>query len=144
MRFIAKCPGDAPQVLERSKQVLKAVNENSLPVWPPDDRWPALLPEWFVDRCGPEMSQEEAEAWLAWWKALPDAEQKRVEADKAWSLFNWIYWLDPENRQWYWWDGLALDENNLVVAVEVDGWPFGWGDLSWLLRAAGATQVDPE
>ena len=144
VRFIAKCKGNAPEVLEKAKEVLKLINEASYSDWPSLDRWHRILPAWFVNRCAPERSQEEAENWLTWWKSLTPAEQKKVLAEEEWSLSNWIYWFQPDNRQWYWWDGVPLDRNYVVIAVEVDAWPFAWGALRWLLRAAGADDVQPE
>jgi hypothetical protein len=144
VRFVAKCKGNAPEVLEKAKETLKAVNENSLPEWPSIDRWRQILPAWFVNRCAPERSQEEAENWLTWWKSLTPAEQKKVLAEEEWSLSNWIYWFQPDNRQWYWWDGVPLDRNYVVIAVEVDAWPFAWGALRWLFRAAGADDLRSE
>jgi hypothetical protein len=53
-----------------------------------------------------------------------------------------LSWLQPEERQWYWWDGIARNTNELVVLVEVAGWPYGMGALECLLRAAGAESID--
>jgi len=41
-----------------------------------------------------------------------------------------------------WWDSRVNDR--CEVDVQVDEWPFPWGSLSWLLRAAGASEVMPE
>jgi hypothetical protein len=144
VRFIAFCPGDSPDVLERAKCVLTTVNKRSRGGWPSDDGWKTLLPGWFIEQCAPEQSHEEAERWLKWWKRLPPDEQQHVEAHRKWSFGNWIYWFRPENRVWFWWDGAAPCSDRLVIAVEVSAWPFPWGSLSWLLRASGAQRVEPE
>lgn len=144
VRFIAWCRGNAQQVIESSKVVLMIVNENSAGEWPNDDKWRELLPSWFVARCGPELSQEQAEAEMARWRTLTREEQVREEESELWSLSNWIYWFKPENRYWYWWDARPLDDKTLVVAVEAHEWPFPSGALVWLLRAAGADKVEAE
>jgi hypothetical protein len=144
VRFIAQCPDRLPEVLEKSITVLKIMNEHCTGEWPSDQKWTKLLPTWFVSRCVPQQSIEQTEQWLAWWKALPPEEQSRVEEEKDWSLPNWTYWFQPHNRQWYWWDAEALDDDTLIVSVEVDAWPFSWGSLRWLLLAAGADRVDAE
>lgn len=143
VRFIAFCPGNAQEVLERTKSVLKLMNDAGTRQWPTDDCWRHWLPEWFVARCRPELTVEEAEAEMARRNRLPAEEQKRA-AEERWSLLNWVYWFEPNNRQWYWWDGVVLDPNHLAVAIEVDAWPFPWGSLSWLLRASGAEKVEAE
>jgi len=64
VRFLARCNGDSGAVIERAKEILMLVNENSTGEWPEDAKWFELLPKWFVDRCAPEDTQEEAEKWL--------------------------------------------------------------------------------
>jgi hypothetical protein len=143
VRFLGWCSGSAEQIIERAKAVLTVVNQHSAGEWPTDQTWRELLPAWFVARCGPELSQEEAEAEMARRKKLPPEEQKRA-AEEGWSLLNWIYWFQPENRYWYWWDAKPLDDKVLVVVVEAHEWPFPSGALAWLLRAAGAERVEAE
>jgi len=86
------------------------------------------------------MSSEEAERRIT----LPDDEQERLEAIEGWSLSSWLYWLQPAERQWRWWDALIKDDDTVIVAVEVDGWPFPWGALAWLFKGCGADSVEPE
>ena len=69
VRFVARCPSGASEVLESAKSVLRAIDEAALMGWPKDHEWQTKLPDWFVARCAPEMTQEEAERWLAWWKS---------------------------------------------------------------------------
>lgn len=144
VRFIARCIGNAPQVMERAKAVLKVINENSDGEWPSNDKWRELLPSWFVARCGPELSQQQAEAEAARWRSLPRDAQIRWEAERPWPLADWIYWFQPENRCWYWWDATTLNDDVLVVAVETHQWPCPSGALAWLLRAAGAQRIEAE
>jgi hypothetical protein len=143
-RFIARSKYNSQQTLDRAKAVLKIVNENSAGEWPSDARWRELLPDWFVSRCAPEMTKEEAQAETIKWRKLTREEQVRWDSEHQWSLGEWLYWLQPGKRQWYWWDGVALDDNTAVIAVEVQDWPFPWGALGWLLRAAGADEVEAE
>lgn len=91
------------------------------------------------------MSPEQAKQWLAWWKGLPPTEQTRAEIEKDWSLDNWLYWMEPGNRQWFWWDAKMLEDyDHIALAIEVEAWPFPWGALRWLFRAAGASAVEAE
>ncbi len=131
----------AVDVVSRAKEVLLVVvsmnAEGSTPASRRDQ-----LPAWFVDACAPEPSPEEAEAWLVWWRGLDPETRRRAALDKPWSLADWEYWLQPEERQWYWWDAVTHGEHSATVSVEVLGWPAPLGALGWLLRAAGATTVD--
>jgi len=141
VRFEVDCYGNAASVLRRCKEVLRAIDGNSGSIWPTVDEWRQILPEWFVVMCAKELSQEENEQWLDWWRKLRPEEQTQVEAKKKWSLAGWIYWFKPEHRQWYWWDAEVKSENRIVIAVEVGEWPFPWGSLRWFFIAAGATDV---
>lgn len=138
---VAICDGDAAQVLGRACEVLGIVIDHQLGDWPAIAVWRSLLPGWFIDACAPEMSQEQADAWLAWWKLLPADQQGAASREKGWSLADWLFWLEPDERQWFWWDTQVESPDRLRVTIEVAGWPAPFGALDWLLRAAGATEV---
>jgi hypothetical protein len=78
---------------------------------------------------------------MSWWRGLSPEEQARVTRAERWSLANWLFWLEPEERQWFWWDAVTENPDTLRVIVEVPGWPAPFGALAWLLRAAGAVEV---
>jgi len=104
-----------------------------------------VLPSWFVSQCEPELSSVEAERRLAEWKSLSRVEQVAHERTVNWSLENWLYWMDPVRRQWYWWDAKSAERGDLLfVTVEIEALPFPWGALDWLLRASGASSTEPE
>jgi hypothetical protein len=145
VRFVARCPFGASEVLAKAKSVLKAVDQTSLTGWPTNEEWPSKLPDWFVFRCAPEETQQQAEQRVARWRTLAPEEQARVDVETEWSLSNWIYWLKPENRQWFWWDAKAVDDiDHIILAVEVNCWPFPWGALRWLFKASGASALEAE
>lgn len=147
VRFVAHCPLGASDVLAKVISLLRIVDEIALlPTnWPTDEQWVLKLPEWFTSECTAPMTQQQAERWLAWWKGLPTDEQTRVEIEKDWSLDNWLYWMQPENRQWFWWDAKVSDYNDhVIMVIQVESWPFPWGSLRWLFKAAGASSLEPE
>lgn len=138
VRFTVEVDGDPSEVFRRARQVLTVIDEHALSGWPGLEEWRRRLPAWFVAACAPEMSQDEQDAWLAQWRSLNDEDRAAMDAAQPWSLDNWLYWMEPENRQWWWWSATV---NPPTLAAEVEGWPFPWGALSWLLQAAGATAV---
>jgi len=144
VRFNAYCYGNSNDVLMKCKEVLEIILRESSDKWPSDNYWLTILPQWFINQCSEELSPEEVEKWLTWWRELPSEEQIRVNKEEKWSLSDWLYWLQPENRQWFWWDAIPENPNILRISVEVIGWPFPWGSLDWLLRASGAISVDAE
>jgi hypothetical protein len=147
VRFIAHCPNGADDVLAKVVSILSIVDETVLlsASWPSDEEWASILPEWFASACAAPMTLQQTEQWLAWWRGLPRDKQAKVENERKWSLDSWIYWFQPENRYWYWWDAKILDDRaHIIAVVQVEDWPFPWGALRWLFRAAGASSLEAE
>jgi len=145
VRFLVRCPVETGEVLAKAKSVLKVVDEAVLAGWPINQQLAPKLPKWFIDRCAPQKTREEADQWHTWWKGLPPDEQTRVSNETDWSLSNWLYWLEPANRQWFWCDAKVLEDyDHIALAIKVEAWPFPWGALGWLFRAAGASDVEAE
>jgi hypothetical protein len=132
---------DARTVLARCRSVLRAVLDHSAGEWPAAQEWRSLLPAWFVAACAPERSREELEQWLAWWRTLAPDDRARADAERPWALADWLYWLMPSERCWFWWDAEVRPGGTLLVLVEVPGLPTALGALDWMLRAAGATDI---
>jgi len=107
--------------------------------WPSVEDWCRRLPEWLIESFRPEPSRQELDAMLR----LP-YEQRMQWGESNWDLAGWLHWFQPENRFWYWWDAQAVTPDKIVLAIEVSEWPFPWGALKWLLKAAGATSVEAE
>lgn len=143
-RIIAECPGNADEVLARCKEVLVAILSHGGSPWPSDTGWRELLPSWFIERCAADQTPEEAQAELESWRRLDPDEQADLEAQRQWSVRQLMYWFRPENRSWHWGKACVLDPDTIAVDVEIDAWPYGAGDLIWLLRASGATCADKE
>ncbi len=144
-KFRVRCPFEAQQVLLKAQSVLITIGQYSFPVWPEEEMWRKLLPSWFIAACSSSPTQAEAEKWLEWWQHLSPSEQIQSELTKNWSLDSWLYWMEPENRQWVWGEAKFLSDcDDFLVVIEVESWPFSWGAFRWLLRAAGASTVEPE
>lgn len=146
VRFFAPCPrGAGADIVLKVRRVLRMVDEVALSGgWLSAEEWEQRLPEWFTLRCREPLSQAVALRRLAWLNALSGAELT-VALDAAWSVSGWIYWFKPGERYWYWWDAQVDDSlGYIVVDVEVGEWPFPWEALSWLFRAAGATDFFPK
>ena len=114
----AECPGGAVAVLERVREVLRAVIE-APKSWPTTDGWRELLPAWFVDACS-------------------DDERVTTCVLDKWSLRAWIYWFEPEQRRWLWWDAVADGERLTIRVVPTGMGSLLLGTLEWLLKVAGA------
>lgn len=143
VQFVASCPGNAEVVLHKCREVLEIVLNQDPDNWPTDDNWYLLLPEWFVSASSKKTLEEE-EQWLKWWQKLSWKEQVRASKEKQWSVDNWIYWFQPDERTWFWWDATIESPKKIKVKVEVKELPFASGSLNWLFRAAGATSLEEE
>jgi hypothetical protein len=144
VRFDIWCPGNSETVLQKSKEVLEMILRSSTQCWLSNSEWQTVLPDWFVAGCAPEKTIEEVEQWLKWWRSLSPQEKSLVDEEQSWSLEDWLYWLHPDQRQWFWWDAICVNTNLLKVAVEVAEYPFSWKSLAWLFKVAGAIRVQPE
>jgi hypothetical protein len=159
--FAAQDPGET---VARIREVLLAVlgfAAGAAGGWPADDRWPDLLPAWFVQRCAPEAparqgaaeasaGQGAAEVRTAWWRGLTRRQREtetRPQATADWRLLDWISFFDPEGsagaRGWRWWDGGVSGPGTGWIRVGTDGHPYGGrGPLLWLIEAAGGYDVE--
>ncbi|MHA3774773.1 hypothetical protein ACXR0O_24895 [Verrucomicrobiota bacterium sgz303538] len=118
--FTAYCCGSPSEVQANAEQVMSTVIRASADKpWPQWHEWPSILPPFFVESFN-----------------------KRLLADEDWDLDGWLYWLRPENRTWYWWSARVSGRDTLEVAVVVDGFPFAWGALEYLLVGCGAFYVE--
>lgn len=147
VRFAAEDPA---LVIANARAVLTCVVEQ-MGDWPESERWPQLLPAWFIRRCEPEPVEPEhgepfdAEAWLRHWQAMTP-EQRAVAGRGPWTLSDWLFYFDPteegagDDRSWWWWHA-GTDESGGWVQVATTGWPFGSGSLSWLVEASGGTDL---
>ena len=130
----------AGEVLEKAKTVLRAVA--ALPADAFDSGWAqAALPGWFVAACADEQSPADRTAWLDWWRSVDDAARVAAGNERPWTVQDWLGWMEPGERTWFWWDSRLTEADTGTVSVVVDGWPAALGSLLWLLRASGATDV---
>lgn len=130
----------AAEVIARTKAVLRVVVSMSRGEF--GRAWATRLPRWFADGCSPEQTGEADEAWLRWWRGLEPEARELAARERPWTLADWMHWMHPEERQWFWWDARVEDRDSAVVLVEIPGWPPAVGALEWLLRVAGAAEVD--
>ncbi|MFD7159443.1 hypothetical protein ACFV9C_32925 [Kribbella sp. NPDC059898] len=133
---------DSAVLLNRCRDVMVAVLQHPAADWPDLPTWRSEMPAWFVLACAPEKTPEQEQADLIWWQSLSSDEQATADEASQWSLSDWLWWLEPENRTWYWLGAEVAGPRQLLVYVETDGDPSPTGALRWLLTAAGATQVD--
>jgi hypothetical protein len=106
-----------------------------------DDAALAALPAWFVQQCRPEYTREESAAESARLRSRTDAQRAEHSRTARWSAQGWLFWLEPDERSWWWWDGRADGSTHLVVDVLTHGHPYGSGSLQWMLRAVGCTDL---
>ena len=112
------CPGGAAAVLERTREVLGAIVPAPRP-WPDLDGWRHRLPAWFVEACS------------------DDVRVSTCVVDR-WSLRAWVWWFQPEQRRWTWWDARAAGQQLTVTLAPTGVGSLLLGSLEWLLEASGA------
>lgn len=120
--IVATCPpGATAAVAQRVREVLEPLLEAPRP-WPPPNGWRERLPGWFVD-------------------ATSDDERVTTCVVDKWSLRAFVWWFQPEQRRWHWWDA-KIDGERLRIRVAPTGaGSLLLGSLEFLLKAAGADEV---
>ncbi|MFZ5296004.1 hypothetical protein ACS6K7_14350 [Enterobacter chuandaensis] len=147
-RFVVSC-NDAYLVLTLAKDVMTIINNYSTQNWPSLDRWLNILPLQFTHCFLPELSEVEREKQTKDWEALT-YEEKLTEAshDEQWTLSSWLSWMEPNEREWFWWDTIIFDMplNNTHFLIEVTTLDsmFMAGALKKLFKACGAVDVVSE
>ncbi|MCG7537914.1 hypothetical protein [Pseudoalteromonas sp. OOF1S-7] len=141
IKLRVRCNGDAAQVLDRAKEVMLTLLSCTKGKCFQYIKWTNALPSWFVQCCGRELSSDELEEYLSKWRLLSPEEQEKMENEQDWSLDDWLYWLEPEQRTWYWWSSNRLNDDLFELVIVVRDWPTAIGSLEWLLKASGANDV---
>ncbi len=144
VRFVVTCKSDSERVLDEATSVLKIVASQQLSHWPTEEAWRRLLPPRFVASFADETTVEQDSKWLAKWRSMSPDEQVKADTERPWTLDEWTYWLQPEKRNWYWWGAEMPDPNTIIVAIEVEHWPFPWESLRRLFLACGAISVETD
>lgn len=135
----ASRPGD---VLARAKAVLSSIVQLEPARF--NETAAQHLPEWFIAACTPQPTQDEQEQWLAWWRTLDHKSKATAERERGWTLQEWLSWMEPDQRTWWWWDAEVTGPTTAIVHVTVEGWPSALGALHWLLAASGADDSQPD
>ena len=143
VQFVVNCTGNSDEVLETAVDVMRVICTTCSQGWSEEIDWRSVLPKRFVRTCAKEMSLEESERWLQRLQTLSDNEREEDERTRAWSVDNWMYWMNPNERVWQWWDAKVVSKERIEIRLAVDGWPFGWGAVTWLFRCSGAIDAVP-
>ncbi|WP_313385811.1 hypothetical protein [Pantoea sp.] len=147
-RFVVSC-NDASLVLALAKEVMIVVNNYSTQEWPSLENWISMLPFQFVNNFSPELTEAERKTQIQNWEALT-YEEKLTEAshDDQWTLSSWLSWLEPEEREWFWWDAILFDfplnNSHFLIEVTTLDSTFMSGALKKLFEACGASDVVSE
>lgn len=118
-----------------------------------DDRWPDILPAWFVRHRAPEapVRQDAADARSIWSRGLAGQRQgtgiKAAEAAVGLQLTHWLAYFSPDgaadSRTWRWWKGGARGRSTGWIRFGIDEHPYrGRRALRRLIEAAGGHDVD--
>ncbi|MCG3464226.1 hypothetical protein L7750_17420 [Xenorhabdus bovienii] len=119
--YIANCnESSASDILDKVKEILLLIHENSFSTWPSIDKWSSILPKEFVS-------------------SFSDSDDS-----DDWTLNDWLYWLEPENRAWFLWDVKELGSKCLKISIVVYEHPFPWEALEVLFMKMGTDELEEE
>lgn len=142
------CQDNAEQVLKNCQKILEIIlRQCEKEIWPAENEWYQLLPNWFIVKSASEKTIEEEEEYNAQMNVLSINERYIALQNESWSVMDFVSWFEPgENvsneRYWSWWNAIIKSPELLVVTVEIMDFPFPSGCLFWLFRACGASRVE--
>ncbi len=122
----------------RCQEVLGVILENTGDPWPSVAHWLSILPRWFVEACAAEESEEESELWWTQWQKLSGVARETASAERGWTVSEWLHWMQPDEREWFWWDHFFDGPTRILVSLQTLGWPVPLGALHWLMTVSGA------
>jgi hypothetical protein len=109
------------EVLEKTRNVMEILARALRGTWPSDEEWRRDLPSWFV-------------------RSFEGHSLKDLLAYPT--LWDFGSWLDAmKNPGWEWWSSLA-EERGGMVRCTAHSDPFAVEPLVYLLRTAGAAEVE--
>jgi hypothetical protein len=94
------------------------------------------LPERFLAACSPDLSPLEEESELRAIRRMASETDHAHEAARPWTPSGWLYWLEDENRTWYW-IAAHLDGASMEVQLACPDLNAPHGAFNWLMRASG-------
>jgi hypothetical protein len=130
--------------LNEIKKILCLVIESILKYakWPNDDEFLKILPDYFINKFGPEMTENEKQEWLIKWNSLNLNEKIEEKKNIKWTLSNWLFWINPEERSWKWFYSKIIDKNNFIIEIISDEDSFPYGALEWLIKTSGGKIIE--
>jgi hypothetical protein len=109
------------EVLDRTRQVMRLIATSQRADWPSDDDWRRRLPDWFL-------------------RNFDSHTHEALLADPT--LWDFGSWLDAMRKPgWEWWSSESNDQGGIVRCIAYSD-PFAIEPLMYLLRAAGASEVE--
>lgn len=144
VEFIVVADSPVTDVMKKSEEILKLIDEISIDGWPSLEEWKSSFPPWFLQKFERELTPEEANAALREWQ-LSRSDDSKITADEleySWTFSNWIYWFEHENRSWFWSHEKIESQSRARLFVDFIEYPFAWGALDWLLKCCGATSLE--
>lgn len=132
---------DIEPIIDKVSNILLVILENSENQWPTLKEWEQLFPTWFIEKFAADMTKEEAEKWLKKWRKMSLKKKAKIKETMKWSLPDWLYWFEPQNREWEYHSISNISKDSFNFNILVDGWPFPHGAIDWLLKNCGVSSI---
>ncbi|MDO9384545.1 MAG: hypothetical protein Q7T86_16970 [Hyphomicrobiaceae bacterium] len=143
VRLVGRSEEAANVVVQRVSHILQVVDCTLLNnAAAANVDWREVVPTWFLTAVIPTLTPAEQQQHLSWWRNLSAEEKARYEITQKWTLDGWLYWMEPELRQWFMLSLHYSGKDQIGGLIRVLEWPTPWGSLRWLFRAAGCSQLE--
>ncbi|MEV7314527.1 hypothetical protein AB0N56_16470 [Streptomyces microflavus] len=107
-----------------------------------EEEWRALLPQWFVDRFAPDLTESAARSWGRRWRWASLAKRRSMEAEAGWEIGEWLYWFSRQNDMWRLLSFRKESSNVAILQIESADSYFPSKALEWTVQQCDAVVVD--
>jgi len=101
---------------EQTCEVMEVIASQDVDMWPSDEQWSKLLPDWFI-------------------QTFQDHTVEELQANK--NLWDYGSWLDSmQSRGWQWWSAVSTPQE-WKINLTAEEFPFRTSALEYLIRVSG-------
>lgn len=145
--FLVKCHGNANHVRQLIKDILLIFNDiYRHSRWPDFDEWLEILPKSFTEKFLPELDEANIEKLRrAWFKMSYEEKLEQAATKQQWRLSNWLVYMMPDERIWFWWGDAILGEQTqddyFILAVNLSEPYYSFEFLEIFIKNCGADEI---
>lgn len=145
--FLVKCNGNANHVRQLIRNILLIFNDAYRHSrWYDFDEWLEILPKSFTEKFLPELNAANAEKLRhAWFNMSYEEKLAQAAIKQQWRLSNWLFYMMPDERRWFWWGDTILGEQTkndyFILAINLLEPYYSFELIEIFIKNCGAKEI---